>query len=68
MEMFKPHALELMKEKRRNFDQILEFCRPPKAFLRLMDASGIDLAILINYVAPEVIGLTNGVINLSQIT
>jgi len=61
MEMFKPHALELMKRKRANFDQICEFCRSPKAFLKFMDQSGIDRAMLINYVAPEVIGFTSGV-------
>ncbi len=61
MEMFKPHALELMKKKRANFDQIAEYCRSPKAFLKHLDAAGIDRAVLINYVAPEVIGFTNGV-------
>src|SRR6478752_1539991 len=61
MEMFKPHALELMKKKRPNFEQIEEFCRSPKAFLKYMDSSGIDRAMLINYVAPEVIGFTSGV-------
>jgi hypothetical protein len=33
IEMFKPHALELMKKNRPNFKQIEEFCRSPKAFL-----------------------------------
>jgi predicted TIM-barrel fold metal-dependent hydrolase len=61
LEMFKPHALELMKKKRANFDQIVEFSRSPKAFLKHLDESGIDRAVLINYVAPEVIGFTNGV-------
>src|SRR5437868_13440827 len=61
IEMFKPHALELMKKKRANLDQISEFCRSPKAFLKHLDQSGIDRAVLINYVAPEVIGFTNGV-------
>ncbi|HKH99436.1 MAG TPA: amidohydrolase family protein [Candidatus Sulfotelmatobacter sp.] len=61
MEMFKPHALELMKKKRPNFDQIVEFCRSPKSFLNHLDACGIDRAMLINYVAPEVIGFTSGV-------
>ncbi len=59
--MFKPHALELMKRKRSNYDQIVEFCRSPKAFLKYLDSCGIDRAALINYVAPEVIGFTNGV-------
>ena len=61
IEMFKPHALELMKKKRANFAQIEQFCRSPKAFLKHLDTSGVDRAALINYVAPEVIGFTNGV-------
>jgi predicted TIM-barrel fold metal-dependent hydrolase len=59
--MFKPQALELMKKKRTNYDEIAEYCRSPKAFLKHLDKSGIDRAVLINYVAPEVIGFTNGV-------
>lgn len=61
VEMFKPEALAAMKKKRENFAQVEEFCRSPKAFLRHMDACGIDRAVLINYVAPEVIGFTAGV-------
>jgi predicted TIM-barrel fold metal-dependent hydrolase len=61
LEMFKPRALELMKNKRANFDQIAEFCRSAPAFLRYLDSAGIDRAVLINYVAPEVIGFTSGV-------
>ncbi len=61
VEMFKPAALEAMTRKRKNFAQVEEFCRAPKAFLRHLDASGIDRAVLINYVAPEVIGFTAGV-------
>ena len=59
--MFKPHALELMKKKRDNFDQIAEFCRLPRAFLKYLDHCGVDRAVLINYVAPEVIGFTSEV-------
>ena len=59
--MFKPHALELMKRKRKNFDQIAEFCRSPKAFLEYLDHAGIHRGVLINYVAPEVIGFTSEV-------
>ena len=61
MEMFKPHALELMKRKRANFEEIAEFCRSPKAFLKHLDTAGVERAVLINYVAPEVIGFTSGV-------
>jgi predicted TIM-barrel fold metal-dependent hydrolase len=59
--MFRPSALELMKKKRLNFDQISEFCRSPKSFLKHLDEAGVDRAVLINYVAPEVIGFTSGV-------
>jgi predicted TIM-barrel fold metal-dependent hydrolase len=61
VEMFKPAALEAMKRKRSNFDDVIEYCRSPKAFLKHLDASGIDRAVLINYVAPEVIGFTPAV-------
>ncbi len=61
LEMFHAGALELMKKKRQNFDQIAEFCRSPKAFLKHLDEAGVDRAVLINYVAPEVIGFTSGV-------
>jgi len=61
LEMFHAGALELMKKKRQNFDQIAEFCRSPKAFLKHLDEAGVDRAVLINYVAPDVIGFTSGV-------
>ncbi|HVH89052.1 MAG TPA: amidohydrolase family protein [Terriglobales bacterium] len=58
VEMFRPEALAAMKKKRASFDQIIEFCRSPKKFLRHLDQIGIDRAVLINYVAPEIIGFT----------
>ena len=61
LEMFKPAALEAMKKKRANFDQVIEFCRSPKAFLKHLDSIGVERAVLINYVAPEVIGFTPAV-------
>jgi uncharacterized protein len=61
IEMFQPAALELMKSKRPNYDQIVEYCRNPKSFLKYLDACGVDRAVLINYVAPEVIGFTGAV-------
>jgi uncharacterized protein len=59
--MFRPDALELMRRERPNFDQIVEFCRSPKSFLKHLDSVGVDRAVLINYVAPDVIGFTAGV-------
>jgi len=57
IELFKPEALALMR-KRKDFDRVAEYCRSPKAFLKHLDEIGIDRAVLINYVAPEVIGFT----------
>src|SRR5437016_9707088 len=61
LEMFKPEALAIMKKKRADFDQVAEYCKSPKAFLKHLDSIGINRAVLINYVAPEVIGFTSGV-------
>lgn len=60
-DMFRPQALELMRKNRDNFEQIAEFCRSPQAFLRYLDNAGVDRAVLINYVAPDIIGFTSGV-------
>jgi len=61
VDAWKPAALEAMKRKRTDWQQVLEFCQSPKAFLKHMDAVGIDRAVLINYVAPEVMGFTPAV-------
>jgi hypothetical protein len=61
LHMFRPAALELMKKSRPNFEQIAEFSRSPKSFLKYLDAAGVDRAVLINYVAPEVIGFSSEV-------
>lgn len=61
IELFKPAALQLMKQKRANFAQVEEFARCPASFLKHLDAAGVDRAVLINYVAPEVIGFTSEV-------
>ncbi len=61
IELFKPEALALMKKSRKDFDRVVEYCRSPKAFLKHLDEIGIDRAVLINYVAPEVIGFTPAV-------
>lgn len=63
LEMFTPAALETIKRKRTNFMEIVEFCESPKKFLHYLDAAGIDRAVLINYVAPEIIGFTPEVNN-----
>ena len=61
LEMLHPHALELLKKNRANFDDIREFSLRPKAFLKYLDQCGVDRAVLINYVAPEIMGFTAAV-------
>lgn len=57
LEHFTPAARETIRAKRKNFEELEEFIRSPRAFLAHMDAAGVDRVALINYVAPEVIGL-----------
>ncbi len=56
LHMFKPHALELIKRGRKNFDFIERVSSDPAAFLQFLDEIGIERAGLINYVSPDVIG------------
>jgi uncharacterized protein len=53
-------ALALMKKHQPDFDQVLEFTRSPKAFLKYMDEVGLDRAVLINAAAPDVTGFPIG--------
>jgi hypothetical protein len=56
LHMFKPHALELIKRGRKNFDFIEKVSSDPTAFLQFLDEVGVERAGLINYVSPDVIG------------
>ncbi len=38
--------------------EVARYVREPKAFLEYLDRCGVDRAVLVNYVAPEVIGYT----------
>jgi predicted TIM-barrel fold metal-dependent hydrolase len=60
-EMFKTAALEVMKRARGHYDDILEYCRSPRALLKYLDSIGVDRAVLINYVAPDTMGFTHEV-------
>ena len=60
-EMFKAWPIEVMKKARGHFEDVLEYCRSPKSLLKYLDAVEVERAVLINYVAPEVMGLTSGV-------
>lgn len=61
VEMFKPAALEVMTRARGRYDDVLEYCCNPKAMLGYMDSIGLDRAVLINYVAPDVMGFNASV-------
>jgi uncharacterized protein len=58
VEMFKPAALEVMTKARGRYDDVLEYCRSPKALRGYMDSIGVDRVVLINYVAPDTMGFT----------
>ncbi len=60
-EMFKAGPLEVMKKARGHYDDILEYCRSPRALLKYMDSIGLERAVLINYVAPDTMGFTHEV-------
>jgi predicted TIM-barrel fold metal-dependent hydrolase len=51
---------ELMKKHQPDFEQVMEFTRSPKAFLKHMDRAGLDRAVLINAAAPDVTGYPAG--------
>ena len=57
-ELFKPGPMEVMRKARGKFDDIIEYSRSPEALLRYLDSVGVERAMLINYVAPDVMGLT----------
>lgn len=56
--MLKKSALDLITHGRKDNEEIERYCADPKAFLALLDRSGVERAGLINYVAPHIIGLT----------
>lgn len=55
MQMLKPSFVQLI-EKMPGFARLAEFTRSPQEFLKYLDAAGIDRAVLINCVDPDVMG------------
>jgi uncharacterized protein len=51
----RPDALELVGHRD---PSVARFAREPSAFLEYLDRAGVERAVLVNYVAPEVIGYT----------
>jgi predicted TIM-barrel fold metal-dependent hydrolase len=58
LHMFKPQPLELIKRGRKDYADVEKYSSDPKAFLKFLDALGIERAGLINYVSPELMGFT----------
>jgi len=59
--LFRKEALERMAAERRDLDTIRAVMEDPDAFLRFLDEQGIERAVLVNYVSPDVIGFTDEV-------
>jgi predicted TIM-barrel fold metal-dependent hydrolase len=57
-EMHPPAVQRAMESGRTDLAQIREFMESPTAFLKFLDACGIERAALINYVSPDVMGFT----------
>ena len=57
----RPSALDRIASGRRDLDLIRTLFDDPPAFLRYLDEQGIDRAVLVNYVSPDVIGFTDEV-------
>jgi uncharacterized protein len=51
----RPDAVRILG---RTDETVARFVREPRSFLAYLDAAGVERAVLVNYVAPEVIGYT----------
>jgi uncharacterized protein len=58
---FRKEALERMATGRLDLERIQKLFEDPAAFLRFLDEEGVDRAVLVNYVSPDVIGFTDDV-------
>jgi len=60
-EMLRPGIAAQMRGPRRDLDRIDEVFRDPGRLVAMLDEEGIDAALLVNYIAPEVMGFTDAV-------
>jgi hypothetical protein len=58
---FRGEALATMTARRADLDRIAGLFESPAKFLRFLDEEGVDRAVLVNYVSPEVTGFTDEV-------
>ncbi|MGI9101349.1 MAG: amidohydrolase family protein [Terriglobales bacterium] len=59
--LLKPGAEALMQAAGAVYEQMRQFSRSPAAFLKYLDEIGVDRAVLIGSVSPEVIGLDSSI-------
>lgn len=54
--MLRPEILPIMTRGRTDVDELVALQKDPAAFERYLDAEGIDAAVCVNYVSPDVMG------------
>jgi predicted TIM-barrel fold metal-dependent hydrolase len=60
-EQMKPDVLATMRRGHPDFETILEYSRSPDLLLHRLDREGIEKAVLVNYVSPDLMGFTESV-------
>jgi hypothetical protein len=60
-EQMKPEVLATMRRGHDDFETLMEYSRSPDRFLRHLDREGIERALLVNYVSPDLMGFTDSV-------
>jgi predicted TIM-barrel fold metal-dependent hydrolase len=58
LEMLKPEVFKAFGAHHADFDQVREMVVDPAKFLQYLDRVGVEKAVLINYVSPDVMGFT----------
>ncbi len=58
LEMLNPETRQAFGAHHADFDQVQEVVGDPAKFLRYLDSVGVEKAVLINYVSPDVMGFT----------
>lgn len=60
-EQMKPDVLATMRGGHADFETLLGYSRSPDDFLRHLDREGVEKAVLVNYVSPDLMGFTEEV-------
>ncbi len=60
-EQMKPDVLAAMRRGHADFEELLAYSRSPDRFLAHLDREGIEKAVLVNYVSPDLMGFTDSV-------